>query len=66
MKTGILLSYNEFTDEDIDYEKDDADIQEEDEIEILLDSLSEAKEEVREYFQTLDQDISTEKILTEE
>ena len=66
MKTGILLSYNEFTDEDIDYEEDDADIQEKDKIKILLDSLSEAEEEVREYFQTLDQDIPTEKTLTEE
>ena len=67
MKTGILPSYNEFTDEeDIDYEEDDADIQEEDEIEFLLDSLSEAEEEVREYFQTLDEDIPTEKTLTEE
>ncbi len=66
MKTGILLSYNEFTDEDIDYEEDDADIQEKDKIKILLDSLSEAEEEVREYFQTLDQDIPTKKTLTEE
>ena len=66
MKTGILSSYNEFTDENIDYEKDDADIQEEDEIEILFDSLSEAEKEVHEYFQILDQDIPTEQTLTEE
>ncbi len=66
MKTDILSSYNEFTDKDIDYEEDDADIQEEDKIEILFDSLSEVEEEVREYFQTLDQDIPTKKTLTEE
>jgi len=66
LKTSILSSYNEFTDENIDYEKDDADIQEEDEIEIFFNSLSEVEEEVREYFQTLDQDIPTEKTLTEE
>jgi len=66
LKTGILPSYNEFIDEDIDYEEDDVDIQEEDEIEILFDSLSEAEKEVREYFQTLDQDIPTEQTLTEE
>jgi len=66
LKTGILSSYNEFTDENIDYEKDDADIQEEDEIEIFFNSLSEVEEEVREYFQILDQDIPTEKTLTEE
>src|SRR6266542_6087085 len=66
LKTSILSSYNEFTDENIDYEKDDADIQEEDEIEIFFNSLSEVEEEVREYFQTLDQNILTEKTLTEE
>jgi len=66
LKTDILSSYNEFTDKDIDYEEDDADIQEEDKIEILFDSLSEVEEEVREYFQILDQDIPTEKTLTEE
>jgi len=66
LKTGILPSHDEFTDEDIDYEEDDVDIQEEDEIEILLGNLSEAEEKVREYFQTFDQDIPTEKTLTEE
>ena len=33
---------------------------------MLLDNLSEAEEEVRKYFQSLDQDILTEETLTEE
>ena len=41
-------------------------MQEEDDIETLLDYLSEAEEEVCEYFQILDQDIPTEEFLTEE
>lgn len=64
IKTGIIPSY----DDDMDDTDDDVNIQdleEENEIEVLLNELPET-DEIREYFQILDQEIPTEKHLTEE